>query len=376
VVEEELAGHEEEGEVVECPAENEGADFIVESLERNVLVVSTTSLPSKNSEAFERNIEELNSPNVRYGYFDFHTECKHMRWDRISILIDKMKDDLERQKWFQLDAERLAPTYLQQGSVRTNCMDNLDRTNVVQATLAKHTLTLQLRDLGILPPDAGVDDYSGLSQDFRELWADHGDAISNAYAGSAALKSDYTRTNKRTRKGAFDDGVKSVVRYLKNNYFDGPRQDAYDLVSGNWVPKKNPAASMFLVSDARPIITRAVPVVAYFSLFMVLAGLTLPRTSDYSLVYYFLFWFTLLSAALVYIFVHGIDYVSWPRLLPPTDVIYYNGPGIRSGHHGKGIKGPLGYSGVKERVKWLGRGNLTKSKVDEIELGDLKKRVD
>jgi hypothetical protein len=56
------------------------------------------------------------------------------------------------------------------------------------------------------------------------VWADHADAISNAYGGSAALKSDFTRTNQRTRKGAFDDGVKSLLRYLKNNFFDGARQ--------------------------------------------------------------------------------------------------------------------------------------------------------
>jgi phosphatidylinositol 4-phosphatase len=91
-----------------------------------------------------------------------------MRWDRISVLLDQLNDELERQGWFQLDAEAVVPTKLQEGTVRTNCMDNLDRTNVVQAALAKHTLMLQLRQLGIIPEDAGVDDYSGLSQDFRE----------------------------------------------------------------------------------------------------------------------------------------------------------------------------------------------------------------
>jgi hypothetical protein len=47
-------------------------------------------------------------------------------------------------------------------------MDNLDRTNVVQAALAKYTLNLQLIELGILPPGASVDDYEGFSKDFRE----------------------------------------------------------------------------------------------------------------------------------------------------------------------------------------------------------------
>lgn len=47
-------------------------------------------------------------------------------------------------------------------------MDNLDRTNVVQAALAKWTVNHQLRELGILPLDAGVDDYEMFSKDFRE----------------------------------------------------------------------------------------------------------------------------------------------------------------------------------------------------------------
>jgi hypothetical protein len=34
---------------------------------------------------------------VKYEYFDFHTECKHMRWDRISVLVDKIQQDLIHQ---------------------------------------------------------------------------------------------------------------------------------------------------------------------------------------------------------------------------------------------------------------------------------------
>lgn len=39
----------------------------------------------------------MNLPQVQYRYFDFHHECRNMHWDRITVLIDKMKDDLERQ---------------------------------------------------------------------------------------------------------------------------------------------------------------------------------------------------------------------------------------------------------------------------------------
>ena len=47
-------------------------------------------------------------------------------------------------------------------------MDNLDRTNVVQATLAKWTLNRQLRELGVLSADDSVDDYESFSKEFRE----------------------------------------------------------------------------------------------------------------------------------------------------------------------------------------------------------------
>lgn len=202
---------------------------------------------------------QVNLPRVRYEYFDFHNECKHMRWDRISVLIDKIEDDLVKagyvcppteyakgltwSRWFELDADKAEPVKRQEGVVRTNCMDNLDRTNVVQATLAKRTLNLQLRSLGILPEDASIDDYEAFSKDFREstiflnlvsylladvrhskVWADHADLISKAYSGTGALKTDFTRTNERTKKGALEDGYKSILRYIKNNYFDGARQ--------------------------------------------------------------------------------------------------------------------------------------------------------
>ncbi|KAF7306606.1 SAC domain-containing protein [Mycena indigotica] len=233
-------------------------------------------------EAYERYVAQLDLPNVRYQYFDFHNECKHMRWDRISVLIDQLEDDLEKHGYFHLPSNQQAPVLLQRGVVRTNCMDNLDRTNVVQAALARWTLNKQLRSLGILNDDDSIDAYDQVSQDFREMWADHADAIAQAYGGSGALKSDFTRTGKRTRKGLFDDGVKSSLRYIKNNFFDGARQDGFDLVSGKWAPPKNPASSMFLVTDSRPLLTRAMPLAVSFSLFMICAGLTLPRTSGMS----------------------------------------------------------------------------------------------
>jgi hypothetical protein len=84
-------------------------------------------------------------------------------------------------------------------------------------------------------------------------------------------------------------------------------------------------------------------------------------------------WFTLLSVALIFMLLHGIDYVAWPRLIPPTDIIYYSGPGYRSGHNGKGLNGKSMPS--MEKSRWL-RPGATRVKVEEVELGTVKKRVD
>jgi phosphatidylinositol 4-phosphatase len=51
--------------------------------------------------AFEEMIRRLRMDNVKYIYFDFHAECSKMRWDRISLLVDRLKDDLVKQEYSQ-----------------------------------------------------------------------------------------------------------------------------------------------------------------------------------------------------------------------------------------------------------------------------------
>lgn len=89
----------------------------------------------------------------------------------------------------------------------------------------------------------------------------------------------------------------------------------------------------------------------------------------------------LLLLALAFIFAHGMEYVAWPRLNPLTDVINYDGPGLRAKGKGRGVGLPgLGFSHKKglgnapgvaikrSASKWVG---------EEIEMGTLaRKRVD
>ncbi|XP_028512956.1 phosphatidylinositide phosphatase SAC1, partial [Exaiptasia diaphana] len=80
---------------------------------------------------------------LRYDAFDFHKECSKMRWDRLNILIDRQNSDLKKFGYFSMDKDR-AINSEQKGIFRTNCIDSLDRTNVVQSMLASKSLEFQL----------------------------------------------------------------------------------------------------------------------------------------------------------------------------------------------------------------------------------------
>lgn len=71
---------------------------------------------------------------------------------------------------------------------------------------------------------------------------------------------------------------------------------------------------------------------------------------------------------------HGIEYVNWPRLLPLSDIVHYDGPGFRSGHNGKGFGVPsLDPARLNEKV--LASHKRAGSKLEQIELGE-KRRID
>ena len=48
--------------------------------------------------AFGELIEKMGMERVKYVYFDFNHECGNMRWDRISVLTDMLKDDIAKQQ--------------------------------------------------------------------------------------------------------------------------------------------------------------------------------------------------------------------------------------------------------------------------------------
>ncbi|KAG2453044.1 hypothetical protein HYH02_002379 [Chlamydomonas schloesseri] len=174
---------------------------------------------------------------LHYIAFDFHHECSKGRYDRIELLMQKIAPDVNRQAFFLRRAGGEV-VKRQAGTVRTNCIDCLDRTNVMQGVLGRKALEAMLAALGLMPAGGPGPAHSlpaafpAVEKEFKILWADHGDGVSTQYAGTGAMKSGFTRTGKRTFGGVIDDGVKAVTRYYLNNFQDGRKQDAVDLVSG------------------------------------------------------------------------------------------------------------------------------------------------
>ena len=256
--------------------------------------------------------------NLEYVYFDFHNETKGLRWHRAQLLLDQLQDGLIQGGYFRAvdmpgDLQgQLEVRYKQTAVVRTNCMDCLDRTNVVQTMLGRWALTRQLVGLGILKQGESQDDDATFRDLYRNLWADNADVVSNSYSGTGALKTDFTRTGERTRAGALQDGRNSITRYIKNNFLDGPRQDGFDVFLGAYQPAAYLGGSRTF-ADRRSMLLQAIPYLFAASIFMVLIALVtrrLPDATVWPLRIFTIFWLAIALWCWQFIYRNGMLFVS------------------------------------------------------------------
>lgn len=182
---------------------------------------------------YQKMVEKYNgersegAQSLALEWFDFHSACRGMKFENVSQLLDTLGEKTEKsgstvESNGQIDRK-------QDGVLRTNCMDCLDRTNVCQSSFGKFMLDLQLKEEGF-DMSAQADQENAW---FNTLWADNGDAISKQYASTAAMKGDYTRTRKRDYRGIVNDLGLSLTRFyngMVNDYFS---QAAIDFFLGN-----------------------------------------------------------------------------------------------------------------------------------------------
>ena len=262
---------------------------------------------------------------LHYIYFDFHEETKGLQWHRAQILVDQLQDGLINGSYFcglEVPGDRgirLETRSHQSSVVRTNCMDCLDRTNLVQSMLGRWILTRQLVEAGILRPGQNFSNDPAFETLFRNIWADNADVVSRSYSGTGALKTDFTRTGTRTRAGMIQDFHNSATRYFKNNFFDGPRQDGFDLFLGAYLPP-NTVSRESIFSSQQPVMIQSIPYLLSSSIFMIFLSMLSTRAPD-SAVWPLRFLSAICLGVTVwsvhFILGHGMLYVNWPKLNTP-----------------------------------------------------------
>ena len=254
----------------------------------------------------EKNKDKSN--NIDFAWFDFHAECKKLKYENIKKLfkknsvnkclksygythikieknvMNKIKKD-EKVEEFLLNNDYLNFIKLQQGVFRTNCIDSLDRSNVVQSTFARYFLFKMLYELNLGINKESEDNVfqkfdGNFESIFKIIWADHGDGISLAYSGTGAMKSDFVRTGKRTIEGNLQDGLISLTRFYINNFRDGYFQDCNDYFLGLLNPKVDRFKNHSLLNVQ---ILLFIAFCLNFYVYSAVKKLCLPKTYSFSL---------------------------------------------------------------------------------------------
>ncbi|XP_014209737.1 phosphatidylinositide phosphatase SAC1 [Copidosoma floridanum] len=261
--------------------------------------------------AYRDIVQELKNQNIKYEAFDFHAECGKMQWHRLEILMARLAHDQEQMGYFLLTRDNVLLS-VQDGIFRTNCIDCLDRTNVVQSMLAKRVLTDTLSKLEI---SRNMAEHPSLEYLFKQVWADNADIISIQYSGTSALKTDFTRTGKRTKMGAIKDGVNSLTRYYKNNFTDGFRQDAISLFLGRYIVQDGECLTVTCpLESERNWRYVTFPLVLLVASVMFVAHIILPSKYSTETLLYMLFWAAMVAGTFATIIHHGKQYVNKPKL--------------------------------------------------------------
>lgn len=206
------------------------------------------------ADAFDKFMELEKRPGLQLVAFDFHRFCTGKEYERgLEMLMKKLEGNSKTFGVFVGGEGR--QEVKQNGVFRVNCVDCLDRTNVVQSMIARAALDMQLDAILGGEEVAGGRGrlYADNEDGFKRIWGDNADAVSKQYSGTGAMKTDFTRTGKRSTTGVIGDGVKSVMRMYYKNFVDEGRQEVIDVLCGNAVIRKPSTAieERGIIGDSR-----------------------------------------------------------------------------------------------------------------------------
>lgn len=172
---------------------------------------------------------------VQYTQFDFHQEVKNVGFGGAVNILPDLATSMEEFGIFSYDTITGEIVTRQDGVFRVNCLDCLDRTNLIEQVICQKVFQSYGGDRDNLK--------------FNNIWADNGDAISQIYTGTNALKSSFSRSGKMNLAGALSDVTKSVSRMYQNTFVDGKKQSTMDLLLGYDARNSKPVRIYDPVSD-------------------------------------------------------------------------------------------------------------------------------
>lgn len=161
------------------------------------------------------------SQKISYNFFDFHMNCKGQKYHKVNSLIERISVFLQHYGHYSSDGT------MQKGVVRTNCLDCLDRTNVVQSFISWDVLMTILRKTS---QDHLSKKDSSFSKAFKLQWADNGDYLSFQYTGTGSTISAITRDGSIGLKGFIMQGITSINRFYNANIQDDEKQTSIDFI--------------------------------------------------------------------------------------------------------------------------------------------------
>uniref|UniRef100_A0A672PJ88 Phosphatidylinositide phosphatase SAC1-A-like n=1 Tax=Sinocyclocheilus grahami TaxID=75366 RepID=A0A672PJ88_SINGR len=226
-------------------------------------------------QAFAKMVDSLGNGMIKYVAFDFHKECSRMRWHRLQILVDMVAE--------------------------------------IQNEFGLVLISLTKTRIGVLHVGQRIEEQADFEKIYKNAWADNANACAKQYAGTGALKTDFTRTGKRTQWGLLMDGWNSMIRYYKNNFSDGFRQDSIDLFLGNYAVEEADMNTPLHEPKDWKFLTLPIIMVVAFSMCIIcllMAGDTWTETLAYVL-----FWGSASVVTAGVILFNGRDFVDAPKLV-------------------------------------------------------------
>ncbi|KAJ9168099.1 hypothetical protein P3X46_019666 [Hevea brasiliensis] len=143
----------------------------------------------------------------------------------------------------------IKPPMFQQGVLRTNCIDCLDRTNVAQYAYGLAALGQQLHAIGFTDTPK-VDLDAPLADELMRFYERMGDTLAHQYGGSAAHNKIFSQRRGQWKAATqSQEFFRTLQRYYNNAYMDAEKQDAINVFLGHFQPQLGKPALWELNSD-------------------------------------------------------------------------------------------------------------------------------